>query len=85
MLIEISDGRFRVTAGRRHVGSWALEKIGAERSSIYRFSLDIDGDTFEFFPDDPTAFSNSVGAVIDLTESKGRFGLKARVQEAANS
>lgn len=87
VLIDISqeEGRFRVTAGRTHVGSWSLEKLSAERKSIYRFSLDINGDTFEFFPEDPTAFSDSVGAVIDLTEAKGRFGLKARVQEAANN
>lgn len=83
MLIDIDEGRFRVSAGRLHIGSWAIERIHAERTSIYRFDLNIDGDRFDFFPDDPSAFSDSVGAFIDLTESSGRFGLKARIERAA--
>ena len=82
--IDIGDGRFRVSAGRTQLGSWAMEKIRAERTSIYRFDLNINGDVFEFFPEDPSAFSDAVGAVVDLTESKGRFGLKARIEQAAN-
>ncbi len=84
VLIDIDDGRFRVAAGRTHVGSWPLARIHAERTSIYRFDLLIDGDHFDFFPDDPSTFSNTVGAVIDLTDSKGRFGLKARIERAVN-
>ncbi len=84
VLIDIGDGRFRVSAGRTQIGSWPLSKIRAERTSIYRFDLDIDGDHFDFFPDDPSTFSDQVGAVIDLTESKGRFGLKARIERVAN-
>lgn len=84
VLIDIRDGRFRVSAGRTQIGSWPLSKIQAERTSIYRFDLDIDGDHFDFFPDDPSTFSDQVGAVIDLTESKGRFGLKARIERVAN-
>lgn len=80
--VDVSDGRFRIVAGRRHMGSWALEKITAERTSVYRFTLTIDGDRFEFFPEDPSSFSDAVGAVIDLRETKGRFGLKARIEEA---
>ncbi len=83
--IEVSDGRFRIVAGRRQMGSWPLTKIAVERTSIYRFSLEIDSDSFEFFPEDPSEFSNSVGAVIDLRETRGRFGLKARIERAANS
>ncbi|MEA1902006.1 MAG: hypothetical protein U9N56_00610 [Actinomycetota bacterium] len=83
VVIDISDDRFRVSAGRTQIGSWPLPKIHAERTSIYRFDLSIDGDQFEFFPDDPSAFSNAVGAVVDLTETKGRFGLKARIEQAA--
>ena len=83
VLIEFSDGRFRISAGRLHIGSWPVERIHAERTSIYRFDLNIDGDRFDFFPDDPSAFSDSVGAVIDLTEATGRFGLKARIERAA--
>jgi hypothetical protein len=85
VLIDIADGRFRVSAGRVQIGSWALAKIHAERTSIYRFELIIDGDRFDFFPDDPSTFSSEVGAVIDLTESKNRFGLKARIERVANS
>ena len=84
--IELADdGRFRISSGRRHVGSWAQEKVIAERTSIYRFELSIEGEHFQFFPDDPTAFSNEIGAVIDLSESSGRFGLKARIERAASS
>ncbi len=82
VLIDIGDGRFRVSAGRLHVGSWALEKITAERTSIYKFSLDIDGEHFDFYPDDPSTFSDSIGAIIDLTEAKGRFGLRQRIEQA---
>lgn len=84
VLIDIGDDRFRVSTGRRQIGSWPLSKINAERTSIYRFDLEIDGDHLDFYPDDPSTFSNQVGAVIDLTESKGRFGLKARIERAAN-
>lgn len=85
VLIDINDGRFRVSAGRTQLGSWSLQRIQAERTSIYRFDIDIDGDPFQFFPDDPSEFSDAVGAMIDLTEPKGRFGLKARIERAANS
>lgn len=85
VLIDIGDGRFRVSAGRLHVGSWALGKITAERTSIYKFALHIDDETFDFYPDDPSTFSDSIGAVIDLTESKGRFGLRQRIERSASS
>lgn len=80
MLIDISDGRFRVSAGRIHLGSWAQEKVLAERTSIYRFKLNINGDEFEFYPEDPSSFSDAVGAFIDLTEPRSRFGLKERIE-----
>ena len=78
-LIEIREGRVHLSKGRAHLGSWALDQVQAERTSIYRFALDMAGDRFEFTPDDPSKFSEAVGAVIDLTESKGRFGLKQRL------
>lgn len=81
--IDIGDGRFRVAAGRRQIGSWPVEQIVAERTSIYRFALKIAGETFDFYPDDPSTFSDAVGAVVDLRESKGRYGLKARIEQAA--
>jgi hypothetical protein len=83
--IEIADGRFRVVAGKRHLGSWPVDQIVIHRTSVYRFAFEIEGDGFEFFPDDPSAFSNAAGAVVDLTEAKGRFGLKARIEDASNA
>ena len=82
VLIHIGDGRLRISASRLHVGSWSLQDIQAERASIYKFNLDLAGHEFQFFPDDPSTFSNEVGAIIDLTEA-GRFGLKARIEEAS--
>ena len=82
VLIDIGDGRFRVSAGRKHVGSWALGRINAERTSIYKFLLDIEGEQFDFYPDDPSSFSDAIGAIIDLTEPKGRFGLKERIEKS---
>ncbi len=84
VLIDIGDGRFRVSAGRLQLGSWALERITAERTSIYKFTLDIDDEHFDFYPDDPSTFSDAIGAIIDLTEPKGRFGLRQRIEKAAN-
>lgn len=85
VLIDIADGRFRVMAGRRHLGSWSLQAISAERTSIYKFSLDIKGEQFEFYPNDPSTFSDAVGAIIDLAEPRGRFGLRQRIERAASS
>jgi hypothetical protein len=83
--IEIAEGRFRVVAGKRHLGSWPIDTLEVHRTSVYRFAFDIEGDTFEFFPEDPSAFANAAGAIIDLTETKGRFGLKARIQNASSA
>lgn len=83
--VEIDEGRFRMAAGRRHLGSWPLDDVEVQRASIYRFAFEIDGDRFEFLPDDPRGFSDAAGAVIDLTEAKGRYGLKARIEQAAKS
>lgn len=83
VLIDVNDGRFRVSAGRRQLGSWQQESISATRTSIYRFSLDIDGEHFDFYPDDPSTFSDTIGAIIDLTEPRSRFGLRERIERAA--
>jgi hypothetical protein len=83
--IEIDDGRLRITAGKRHMGSWPIDRLEVQRTSIYRFAFDIEGDHFEFFPDDPSDFSDAVGAIIDLTGTKGRYGLKARIQDASGA
>jgi hypothetical protein len=77
------DDRLRIVARRRQMGSWPLAKIKVDRTSIYRFTLRIEDDVLEFFPEDPFNFAEASGAVIDLRETKGRFGLKARIEEAA--
>ncbi|MGH8913738.1 MAG: hypothetical protein ACRDZM_04385 [Acidimicrobiia bacterium] len=83
--VEIDDGRMRITAGRRHMGSWPLPSMEIHRTSIYRFAFAIEGDSFEFFPEDPSAFSDAAGAVVDLTGREGRYGLKARIQDATSA
>jgi hypothetical protein len=85
VLIDIADGRFRVSAGRLQLGSWSLDRIAAERTSIYKFGLDIDGEHFDFYPNDPSTFSDAVGAVIDLSEPRSRFGLRERIERATSS
>ncbi len=85
VLIDIDEGRFRVAAGRRQLGSWPLEAINAERKSIYRFELSIGEELFEFTPDDPNGFAGAVGTIVDLREATGRFGLKARIDRAASA
>jgi hypothetical protein len=82
VLIHIGGGQLRISAGRLEIGSWSLADIEAGRDTIYKFTLNLAGHGFQFFPDDPSAFSEQVGAVIDLTEA-GRFGLKARIEEAS--
>lgn len=82
VLIDIGDGRFRVSAGRRQLGSWPLERIVAKRASIYKFALEIEDEIFDFYPDDPSTFSDAIGAVIDLTDSRSRFGLRERIEQA---
>jgi hypothetical protein len=85
VMIEIDEGRFRVVAGKRHLGSWPMDSLEIHRTSVYRFAFDIEGDNFEFFPEDPSAFANAAGAIVDLTDTKGRFGLKARIEGVSNA
>ena len=75
------DKRLRIFAGPVEVGSWSMSRVSAERTSIYRFSLDIDGEMFEFFPEDPLGFSDAIGAVIDLTRTS-RFSLKEAIERS---
>lgn len=83
--IEMSDGRMRIMAGNTPIGSWPMDRISTERTSIYRFALHIADEDFEFYPDDPTTFSDVFDAVVDLTSSRGRFGLRERIERAANA
>jgi hypothetical protein len=83
--VETIDNQLRIVTGQTEIGSWPLASVSVERTSIYRFALEIEDDTLEFIPDEPTGFSDEIGAVIDLTPRQERFGLKARLQEAKNS
>jgi len=83
--VETIDNQLRIVTGQTEIGSWPLASVSVERTSIYRFALEIEDDTLEFIPDEPTGFSNEIGAVIDLTARQERFGLKARLQEANSS
>lgn len=76
------DGRMRIFAGPVAVGSWPMSRVSAERTSIYRFALNIDGEQFEFFPEDPLGFSDDIGAVVDLTRGS-RFSLKQRIERSS--
>ena len=83
--VEIGDdGQLRIVAGRRRMGTWPLEQVDVERTSVYRFTLRVDDEMFEFFPEEPASFADAAGAVVDLSELKGRFGLKARIEKASS-
>ena len=83
--LEVADSWLRIVAGRRQLGSWPLSAVTVQRTSVYRFTLWIDGGSLEFLAEDPLEFSDEVGAVVDLTAKKGRYGLKARIQDAAGT
>ena len=84
--VEIGDdARLRIVAGRRRMGTWPLNQVDTERTSIYRFTLRLEDEVFEFFPEDPVEFADAAGAVVNLSEIKGRFGLRARLMETAAS
>ncbi len=83
--VETVDDQIRIATGRTQMGSWPLSEVSVQRVSIYRFSLEIEGDALEFFPEEPSEFSNAVGAVIDLTQPRRRFGLKERIREVTRA
>ena len=68
----------------RRIGSWELADITAERNGVYTFVLKTPDLTFTFQPSDPSAFSEAIGAVIELRAPKARFGLAERVRQANN-
>lgn len=79
--IHIDRQWVRIVAGPRRLGAWALDSIRCERVTVFRFRLVLDGQEYTFNPDDPSAFSDTIGAVIDL-RPKSRFGLGERVRAA---
>ncbi len=77
----IDDGWVRVVVGYRPLGTWRVSDIACERVSLTRFTVKLDADAYTFIPDDPAAFSDAIGAVVDL-RSTARFGLGPRVRAA---
>jgi hypothetical protein len=84
--LQIDEDRCRIWTDRRRLGSWQLNDVHTERASVFRFILHLDGADVSFTPDDPSGFSDAMGAVIDLRPARSRFGLAERlraVQEAS--
>ncbi len=80
--IQIEDGRVRIWTDRRRLVSWDQAQVRCERSSPFRFDLTDGEATYEFHPVDPAAFSEAIGAVVDLRPPKTRFGLADRIRQA---
>jgi hypothetical protein len=82
VVFRVSDGKFTVVGSPgRWIGAWSLEEAGFERLSIREFGFRAKTENWTFVSDDPAAFGEAVGAVIDL-RSKSRFGLGERVRQA---
>ncbi len=77
----VDDGWVRVVVGYRPLGTWRVNDIDCERVSLTRFTVKLDTDVYTFIPDDPTGFSDAIGAVVDLRPT-ARFGLGPRVRAA---
>ena len=78
--VQIEDGRCRLFTPRRRLGSWDMADVKAERMGVLRFQVTAGDYKFFFQPADPRGFSNAIGASLDLTASKGRFGLADRIR-----
>lgn len=83
--MHIEDGRFRMWTGRRRIGSWDEDAVKVERHTIFRFRIHVEGEIYEFIPDDPTEFAAHMKVVVDLTDQvRPRFGLAARLRDTAS-
>jgi hypothetical protein len=80
--VQIEDGRCRLFTDRRRLGSWDLTEIQAERVGVLRFHITAGEYSFSFQPNDPTGFSDAIGATVDLRSARSRFGLADRVRAA---
>lgn len=80
--VQIDDGRVRIWTDRRRLVSWDQSQVRCERSSPFRFDLSDGSSSYEFHPADPAAFSDAIGAVVDLRAPKSRFGLADRIRQA---
>lgn len=79
--IQVDDEWVRVVAGHRRLGAWRLHNVHCERVTVFRYHITLDATEYAFNPDDPTAFGEVMGPVVDL-RSKSRFGLGERVKAA---
>ncbi len=80
--VQIEDGRCRLFTDRRRLGSWDLTEVRAERVGVLRFHIAAGEYSFAFQPNDPTGFSDAIGATVDLRSARSRFGLADRVRAA---
>ncbi len=84
--LQLDGGRIRMWSDRHRIGSWDAGDVHIQRESIFRFLLNIDEEEYTFSPEDPSGFADSVDLEIDLTSAeKPRFGLAARIREAADA
>ncbi len=84
--LQVDGERIRMWSDRHRIGSWDKDQVKIRRESVFRFSLEIDGEKYVFTPEDPGALSNSVDIEVDLTAlEKPRFGLAARIRQAADA
>lgn len=82
VVIRVSDGKCTIVgAPGRWIGGWPLEKTKFNRLSLREFEISPDGENWVFISDDPAAFAEAVGVVVDL-RSNSRFGLGERVRLA---
>lgn len=81
--LQFDGDRIRMWSDRHRIGSWGAAEVRIQRETIFRFVLDIDGESYRFTPDDPGTFAQSVNVEIDLTTTeKPRFGLAERIRQA---
>ncbi len=79
--IQIDEDWVRAFSGHKRMGAWHRDAIACERITAFRFRLEMDGISYTFTPSDPTGFSDTIGAVVDLRPTT-RFGLGPRVRAA---
>lgn len=79
--ISIDRDWIRIWSGVKRIGAWNRDQVRCERVTVFRFTLELDGDIHTFVPDDPAGFADGIGVVVDLRPTS-RFGLGERVRAA---
>lgn len=81
--LQFDGSRIRMWSDRHRMGSWEADDVRIERTTIFRFVLEVDGESYAFTPDDPAEFSETAHIEIDLTKAeRPRFGLADRLRRA---